>query len=82
MITKKWVELKIREHNERNSREIQMLAKASGFPSPGNNAPYRYPEITISQRADAICAYLGIEIVKEAKAEKIVAKKIKNAKGK
>ena len=35
------------------------------------------PHISLSQKLDAICKYLGIEIVKEQKEEKIVARKIR-----
>jgi hypothetical protein len=40
----------------------------------------RPPTISIAQKIDALCAYLGIEIVKEEKAEAIVARKIKRVK--
>ncbi len=40
----------------------------------------RPPTISIAQKIDAICAYLGVEIVKEEKVETVVTKKIKRVK--
>jgi hypothetical protein len=41
---------------------------------------YIKPEISVMEMLDAICAHLGIEIVKEQKAETVVARKIKKVK--
>ena len=40
----------------------------------------RPPTISIAQKIDAICAYFGIEIVKQERAETIVARKVKQGK--
>jgi len=91
MITKKWVEGAL----ERERMNVDRLDKIIGFkykPNPGmiietysNTAYYAHepkaePEISIVEKIGALCKYLGIEIVKESKAETVVAKKIKRVK--
>lgn len=90
MITKKWVEGKL----ERERMNIDRLDKIIGQkdkPSPGMiistygsnyyvHEPKPRREISLTEKIDAICAYLDIEIVKEQKAEAIVARKIKRGK--
>lgn len=96
MITKKWVEEKLEGHRKiedaldkktrTNEDDIDVLQKEVGWDYPNFTSmldPFprlRRPNISVHDRLNAICAYLGIEIVKEAKEEKIVAKKIKKAK--
>jgi len=72
VITKKWVNRRLKEHEEQlGYREIFHIIAENEWASP---------EISVIKKINAICKYLGIEIVKEAKAEAIVARKIKKAK--
>jgi hypothetical protein len=90
MITKKWVEEKIDIHRRANTRTqdslfsglILVLNEVGGKQEfcYGDHRIYCAPNISVLKKIDAICAYLGIEIVKEGAIEKIVAKKIKKAK--
>jgi hypothetical protein len=91
MITKKWVEEKLEAVRQTQDGIDKRVAGAESelgkekrtemvnMPLWGNVpcASWRYPTLSVLQKIDAICAYLSIEIVKEEKAENIVAKKIK-----
>ncbi len=72
----------IDKKKEAIEKDIEALQRGVGYEERSSVSVLDYriwlqkPDISVAQRLDAICAYLGIEIVKEAKAEKIVAKKI------
>jgi hypothetical protein len=90
VITKKWVEGKIDAHRKDNCQAnesiycgLLMILNAVGGKQDfcyGNHQIYSVPDISVFKKIDAICAYFGIEIVKEEKAEAIVARKIKRVK--
>ena len=90
MITKKWVERKLEAHRRANEQVeesiycglLMALNEVGGKQEfcYGSHRIYCAPNISVLKKLDAICAYLGIEIVKEEKEEKIVARKIKKAK--
>ena len=67
-------------HTESFQKVVNGLRADLGYSNPDNPDYPGKPSIPVAQRLDAICSYLGIEIVMEAKEEKIVAKKIKKAK--
>jgi hypothetical protein len=81
VITKKWVDLKIAAEKEERKADLSIVLDQLGWAKVADNLTSHYvPKISMAQRLDAICAYLGIEIAKESKEEKIVARKIKKAK--
>lgn len=98
MITKKWVEERLvgperlidtlNKQDKKDGDDILVLKKEVGYtirsftsmldPLPNLSRP----NVSVHERINAICAYLGIVIVKESKQEKIVAKKIGKDKAK
>jgi hypothetical protein len=76
----------IGKKSEAIEKDIVSLQKGVGYKERSSVSAIDYriwlqrPDVSMAERLDAICAYLGIEIVKEEKEENIVAKKIKKAK--
>lgn len=91
MVTKAWVDGKLAELRQADGRlqEIigrrikpggsAMIIEALGVNSYYAYAPDPQREISLIEKLGAICAYLGIEVVRQAKAETIVAQKAKKA---
>ena len=93
MITKEWVEEKLRETNK-ETKEIldqtirqheQAIAEIKNhlgyteyFSMFGPNV-FLKPPISILRKIGALCKYLGVEIIKHEQVESIVAQKIKGA---